>query len=440
MLSRVVGRSITRRRRRKLLCTLAVTLGIAVTTAVATIALDVGDKVGRELRSFGANISITPVADSLPVSLGGVEYRPASSGTLLAEADLVKLKKIFWRNNIMAFAPLLPLAASVQGRRVGLVGSWFDNEIRVDKSETFRTGLKPLHPAWKVHGEWPDDNDPTSCLVGRRLADQLGVVLGQTLAVDVAPVPLRAGRASSGDAALKGAATTAFKVRGILESGGEEDDQIFIPLAAAQKLTSLEGKIRRIEVSALTKPEDAFARSDVTKLSSEEFDRWYCTPYVSSICYQIQQTIPGAEAKPVYRVAEAEGSVLNRVGVLMAMLAAAALVASVLAVASMMLATVLERRAEIGLFKSLGATNASVAAVFLLEALVIGLAGGIAGYFTGSLMARYLAAVVFGLPAAIHWVILPGAVALALAVTLAGSALPLARGLRLSPIDVLRNE
>ena len=427
MLSRVVGRSITRRRRRKLLSTLAVTLGIAVTTAVATIALDVGDKVGRELRSFGANISITPVADSLPVNLGGVEYRPASSRTLLPETDLVKLKKIFWRNNIMAFAPLLPLAASVEGRRVGLVGSWFDNEVRVDKSETFRTGLKPLHPAWKVQGEWPDDNDPTSCLVGRRLADQLGVAPGQALIADVGS---------------SGAHTTSapLVVRGILESGGEEDDQIFIPLAAAQRLASLEGQVRRIEVSALTKPEDAFARSDVTKLSSEEFDRWYCTPYVSSICYQIQQSIPGAEAKPVYRVTEAEGAVLNRVGVLMAMLAAAALVASVLAVASMMLATVLERRAEIGLFKSLGATNASVASIFLLEALFVGLTGGIAGYFAGSLMARHLAAVVFGLPAAIHWVILPGAVALALAVTLAGSALPLARGLRLSPIDVLRNE
>lgn len=427
MLSRIVGSSITRRRRRKLLSTLAVTLGIAVTTAVATIALDVGDKVGRELRSFGANISITPVADSLPVSLGGVEYRPASSGTLLTQADLVKLKKIFWRNNIMAFAPLLPVAASVEGRRVGLVGSWFDNEVRVDKSETFRTGLKPLHPAWKVQGEWPDDNESTSCLVGRRLVDQFGVAPGKTIIVEV----------GSPSAQTKSVSLT---VRGILESGGEEDDQIFIPLAAAQKLASLEGSVRRIEVSALTKPEDAFARSDVTKLSAAEFDRWYCTPYVSSICYQIQQSIPGAEVKPVYRVAEAEGSVLNRVGVLMALLAAAALVASVLAVASLMLATVLERRAEIGLFKSLGATNASVASIFLLEALVIGLAGGIAGYFAGSLMARHLAVVVFGIPAAIHWVILPGAVALALAVTLAGSALPLARGLRLSPIDVLRNE
>jgi len=427
MLSRVVGRSITRRRRRKLLSLLAVTLGIAVTTAVATIALDVGDKVGRELRSFGANISVTPAADSLPVSLGGVDYRPAAAGAFFVEADLVKLKKIFWRNNIVAFAPLLQVPASVQGRRVGVVGSWFDKEMRVDKAETFQTGLKRLHPAWKVQGQWPDDTDPTACLVGRRLAASLGIAPGQTLSADVG---------------LPGAHPVAASlvVQGILESGGEEDDQILFPLTVAQKLTGSEGKIRRFEISALTKPEDAFARSDVTKLSGEEFDRWYCTPYVSSICYQIQQAIPGAEAKPVYRVAETEGNVLNRVGVLMALLAAAALITSVLAVASMMLATVLERRAEIGLFKSLGATDARVATVFLLEASVVGLLGGIAGYFTGSLMAWHLATVVFGLPAAIHWVILPAAVVLALAVTLAGSALPLIHSLKLSPVEVLRNE
>ena len=53
------------------------------------------------------------------------------------------------------------------------------------------------------------------------------------------------------------------------------------------------GKVRRIEVSALTKPEDAFAHADVSRLSGPEFDRWYCTPYASSIAYQIRQVIPG---------------------------------------------------------------------------------------------------------------------------------------------------
>jgi putative ABC transport system permease protein len=123
----------------------------------------------------------------------------------------------------------------------------------------------------------------------------------------------------------------------------------------------------------------------------------------------------------------------------MAMLVAAALVAAGLAVASMMLATVLERRAEIGLFKALGATDARVAAVFLLEACAIGLLGGAAGYFFGSLLAWRLALAVFGSAVGIHWVILPVCLAVALFVTLAGSALPLGRALKISPSLALRD-
>ncbi len=59
MLAKIVRESLTRRRRRKLLSVLAVALGTAVAAALGTMALDVGDKVGRELRSFGANISVT---------------------------------------------------------------------------------------------------------------------------------------------------------------------------------------------------------------------------------------------------------------------------------------------------------------------------------------------------------------------------------------------
>jgi putative ABC transport system permease protein len=431
MLTRLVSRSVTRRRRRKLLTLLAVTLGIAVTTAVSTLALAVGDRVGRELRSFGANISLAPVDDSLPISLGGIDYRPAGSGAFLTEDDLLKLKKIFWRNNIMAFAPFLDVPAEVNGRRVSLMGTWFDHGLRVDKAEVLRTGLKSLHPGWKIEGQWPADDDRSTCLVGRRVARSLNVQLGGELSLRAQTAPSSPSGSSAG---------VVLNVRGILETGGDEDDQIFVPLALAQKLASREGKIRRAEVSALTKPEDAFARSDVTKLSAEEFDRWYCTPYVSSICYQIQQAIPAAEARPIYRVADTEGNVLNRVSGLMVLLAVAALVTSALAVASMMLATVLERRAEIGLFKSLGASDARVATIFLLEAFVVGLLGGLAGYFAGSLMARRLGVVVFGIPAEINWVILPGALALALVVTLAGSALPLLGGLRLSPVAALRNE
>src|SRR5579864_9534938 len=99
MLSRIIRRSLVRRRRRKLLSLAAVALGITVATAVATIALDVGDKVNSELGSFGGNILVTPAADGLAVSIGGVEYRPAGpsgSGAFLEDRDLPRIKRIFW--------------------------------------------------------------------------------------------------------------------------------------------------------------------------------------------------------------------------------------------------------------------------------------------------------------------------------------------------------
>lgn len=443
-------------------------MGMTVATTVSTIALDVGDKVNRELRSFGANIRVTPAADGLTVAVGGVDYRPAGAGAFLAEDSLPKLKKIFWRNNILAFVPYLSAPATVRGRRVILTGTWFEKSIQVDQSELFSTGLAKMHPAWRVQGRWPKEGDESGCLVGRRVAEALKIEPGQTLKVETGNWKLATGNSKletgnskpeTGNSKLENRDSqtlersstseppasnfqlpiSSFQVRGILETGGPEDEQIFASLDTVQKLTGLEDKIRRLEVSALTKPEDDFARADVTKMTAEQYDRWYCTPYVRSIATQIQQVVPGSEAKPVFQVTETEGKILNRVGALMALLGAAALVVAGLAVSSMMLATVLERRAEIGLFKSLGATHARVATIFLLEASMIGLVGGLAGYAAGSLLARRLTMTVFGLPAEAHWIIFPGAVALALIVTLAGSTLPLVRGLRVSAAVVLRD-
>jgi putative ABC transport system permease protein len=424
MLTRIIRGSLMRRRRRKILSVVAVALGIAVATAVGTIALDVGDKVNHELRSFGANISVAPAADSLAINFGGVDYRPAGTGSYLDESSLVNLKKIFWRNNIVAFAPLLYLPVTAGSQSAVLAGSWFDKTIQVDKEEVFRTGLKNLHPTWKVDGQWPSDAG-TECLVGVRLARRLGYAPGREISL----------AAASGSNPPLG-----LTVRGILETGGPEDDQLIAPLAAVQNWAHLEGKFRRAEVSALTKPEDAFGRADISKMNPAEFERWNCSPYVRSIAYQIEQAVPGAVAKPVYRVADTEGKILDRVGILMWVLAAAALLTAGLAVASMMLATVLERRAEIGLFKSLGATDGRVATFFMVEAAGIGLAGGFIGYLAGSLLAERLSLDIFGLPASMHWVFLPTALALALVVTLVGSAVPLGHDLKLSPAIVLRNE
>ena len=426
MLSRILRQSLLREKRRRALAIFAVTLGTAALTAVATLELAVRDKVGRELRSFGANIAITPEADSLPLSVGGIDYRPVSSGSYLPEADLIKLKKIFWRHNIIAFAPLLYAPTRIRGTSTVLVGAWFNRELEVDPGTVFTTGLAQLHPSWSVEGKWPeDDKESRECLVGRRLAQKWGVNVGGSFEVEPR---------EHADSPL------ILTVVGILETGGAEDDQVLASLAAVQRWAGLEGKVRRVEISARIKPEDDFARVDITTLTPAEFDRWYCTPYVSSIAYQIQEVLPGSRARPVFQVAETEGKILGQVSLLLWTLALAALVTAILAVGSTALATILERRSEIGLMKAMGAGEAHVARLFLLEATVTGLLGGVCGYISGSLLARALAERIFGTPTSVEWIIFPGMLTVALAVNLAGHAWPLVWARRFSPTEILHDQ
>lgn len=419
MIPRIASHSLLRRR--KLLGLAAIILGVAVATAVATIGVDVGDKVNHELRAVGANIEVTPAADSFPVSVGGVDFRPAGTGAYLQESALPAMKKIFWRNSIEAFAPFVYAPARSRGRQFVLIGTWFDHSLAISPSERFRTGLEHLHSAWKVQGRWPAAGAADECLIGARLAVAMGVKQGDQLALS-----------ASGRAAV-------FRISGIVETGGIEDEEVFAPLGTVQRMAGLEGKVRRVEVSAITKPDDTLARTPVTHMTPAEYEKWSCSNYASTVAYQIQQAIPGSAAKPVYRVSETEGKVLHRVGLLMALLAAAALIGAALAVSSITLANLLERRSEIGLFKALGATDARVAAIFLFELCAIGLVGGLAGYGLGSVLAARLGQAVFGSPVGVHWILLPGALALAVIVTLAGAALPLRRALRVPAAMALRN-
>src|SRR5207247_1706793 len=100
-----------------------------------------------------------------------------------------------------------------------------------------------------------------------------------------------------------------LKAVGILDSGGPEDDAVLVPLAIAQELAGKPGQYRKLYVSALTKPEDAFAKRDPKSFTPAEYDRWFCTPYISSIAFQIQQELPGTDVRVIRRVAAGEGQI-----------------------------------------------------------------------------------------------------------------------------------
>src|ERR1700676_5263242 len=113
MFLRLVADSFRRRPRRKLLTGAALALAMAGAPAALSVSLDVGDRLAHEFRALGANLLVTPQADSLPLEIGGVDYRPVNSGSYLPESDLGKIKTIFWPNNIVGFAPVIEVPAEV---------------------------------------------------------------------------------------------------------------------------------------------------------------------------------------------------------------------------------------------------------------------------------------------------------------------------------------
>src|SRR5438046_9208232 len=112
MFLRIVADSFGRRPRHKLLTGAALALGMGVATAALSVSLDVGDRLAKEFRSLGANLLVTPQADSLPLEIGGVDYRPVNAGAYLPGTDPPKLTTTLWPNNIVGFAPVSDFAVT----------------------------------------------------------------------------------------------------------------------------------------------------------------------------------------------------------------------------------------------------------------------------------------------------------------------------------------
>jgi putative ABC transport system permease protein len=421
MFVRLVYESFRRQKRPKLLAGVAIMLGVCVATAMIAVATDIGDKINRELRSYGANLVVTPQEDTLDVEIGGLNLKPPSDGAYLNETDLPKIKGMFWRNNIVGFAPMLPVRVRLFGNEdVTLLGTYFARRFAFGK-ENFVTGVRVTHPWWKVQGSWPEDNSPDGLfrvLFGERLAARLNLKAGDGLEV----------------------ADQRLLIAGILSTGGSEDEAIIVPLALAQQILGKPGAVRRIYVSALTKPEDALARRDPKSMNPEMFDRWYCSPYVQSIAYQLQEAIPHSRAEQIRQVAQNEGVVLSRIKGLMLLVTLAALFASALAVSAAMATAIFERRSEVGLMKSLGAGNIAVATLFFAEATLLALLAGVAGYAGGALLARQIGRSIFDSQITVQPVLFPVILAIAVLVTFVGSAAAIRRAVKFDPVYALRGE
>jgi putative ABC transport system permease protein len=396
MFWRILWRLLHASRGRLLLAFIAVASGAAVCAALLNLDLDAGDKLAREFRVLGANVIVAPQRSTDAV--------PLMDAAAMAQINALRVPEI------VAAAPYLYIAAQAgpaaqagnvaasnaanaaqqadkaSGIPVIVAGTWFDQIAR-------------LNSWWKIQGQWvPGRNDSVHCMAGSEVAKTLGLSPGSALILRYG------GREAS------------LIVSGIATSGGSEDSQLFVSLEVAQSLAALAGRIGLVQLSVRGS-----------------------APAIENVMKQLAQALPGLSVLPVRQLAATEGRLLERIRGLLLATVFLILLLTALGVLAAMAGLALERRRDVGLMKALGGSVQRVIGFFLVEAMVVGLTGGVLGCGAGMLLSQWMGARIFATSIAPRLIVLPVILILTVAVSLAG-ALPLGLLGRVRPAEILRGE
>lgn len=356
-------------------------IGIATIVTLLSITESMSRDIEENLDQFGANIIMVPKTDNLALSYGGISVGGVSTHTVeFEESSMARIREIKNSKNLGAVSPKVLGAVDIKGKKVMLMGTDLYIEL----------GLKTW---WQFDGEIPKEQE---IMAGAEAAANLALQIGDT--VDLA------GRT--------------FKVAAVLKPTGASEDSIVIGnLKEIQEVLGKEGKISMVEISAFCR---GCPISDLVLQIAEKFPEGKVTALKQAVMSKMQSI-------------EMFKSFSYGVAVLVIF------IGSLLVFVTMM-GAVNERTREIGIFRAIGFRRGHVMQIILLEAMLVGLAGGIFGFLGGS---------------GVAWAVIPyvmkdgsftglnlplGGVSLLLAVSLSllASLYPAQKASKLDPSEALR--
>ena len=418
MFLRILRKSLLKRKTRIFIAIISVIIGAAVTTALLSVSFDVSEKVSEEFRKYGANLLVVPESDTIDVGFPGVDFGSITEQKYINESELWKIKTIYWRNNVLGFTPLLYQVVNIgeepNKQDVVLVGTYFNKKVKIEAPYSpndpsfFTTGIETISPWWNINGKWINDpDDKTGSMVGINVAEKLDLQVGENFSIKYSNI------------IENGFNETEYNltVKGIIQSGGNEDDQIFVNLDVAQNITSRYDKVHTVQVSALCNacPVDTFAE-------------------------EIEGKISNIDARTVKQLVNAEMNILGKIENMMFMVTIIALFASALGVMTTMTTNVIERKKEIGLMKSVGAENKRIVSLFFSEATIIGIIGGLSGFILGVVLSQFIGMSVFNTFINPRVEIIPVVLLISVVVALIASVIPIRKAVKVEPAIVLRGE
>jgi putative ABC transport system permease protein len=378
--------SINNLRRRKgkvFFLVFGLTIGITTVVSLLSITRMMNDDISNKLDEFGANIVIIPRSDDLSLSYGGMSFGGVSIDVQsLKESDIPKIRQIEVRDNVNTVSPKLIGVVEIEGKRVPLMGVWFEEELKLKKW-------------WKIHGANPKGQGEV--LLGSEAAVQLFKSAGNSLSINGRPV----------------------KVAGVLDETGSQDDfLIFADLTFVQDVIKRPGFLSLIDVSA------------------------FCnTCPIEEIVRQISKALPHAKVTAVKQTLQTKMEALDHFKKFSIGISVIVLLIGGLIVFTNMMASVNERRREIGIFRAIGFRKSHVVRIIFLEALIVGVIAGTLGFVLGIAVTRVVGPVITGAKGvfAVDPVLGIGAVLLSAVIGILSSAYPALHASKMDPTVALRS-
>lgn len=434
MFFRMVTASLIRRRSRMIIALLAIAIGAAILTGLMTIYFDIPRQLGAEFRNYGANMIITPTDEN-------ITNDEMQEATGLIDAD-----------SLVGAAPYRYETVRIHEQPIMAAGT--------DMDQAQKTA-----PYWSVDGDWPSASG--ELMVGKNVSEDLGLKVGDSVEVSFQPEE-SAGAASTGstsssesaaavstsvsavsesasaastDASAASTSASAasteaaagstsdssdettednvieYTVTGILNTGGSEEDYVYMSMDDLDSLTGVGNTINLVELSIS-------ANSD----------------QLNSYMNEINDQFPSMNAQLVKRVTASETTVLSKLQALILLVTVVVLALTMISVATTMMAVVTERRKEIGLRKAIGATDREIISEFMGEAMLLGGFGGLLGGILGFLFAQVVSISIFSSSISFRPLMLPIAIVVFIGVTCVACLIPIRSATRIDPALVLKGE
>ncbi len=395
MYFKMVLSSIFRRRSRMLVAILAICIGATILSGLVTIYYDIPRQLGKEFRSYGANLVIVPESDQK-----------------ISSEDFEACKLAIGTDKIVGMAPYRYQTTKINQQPYILAGT----DLEQAKSNS---------PFWFIEGSWPTKKEPKKVMVGKEIAKTLNLSIGDKFTADGVKVGKKAIASSQNASAEENKKrevgeqyfSQRFEVVAIVTTGGAEEAFIFLDIDELNRLIESKNVCDMIECSV--------------EAEKAELDL---------ISENINDDIPNIIARPVRRVTQSQDTVLGKLQALVYIVTIVVLIITMISVSTTMMAMVAERRQEIGLKKALGAENKLIIKEFIGEGAALGVIGGSLGVLLGFEFAQRVSLNVFGRAITFQWGLIPVTIIMSVLITTLASIGPVRKVLDIHPAIVLRGE